>query len=216
MPQERQKLRAADYEVRLLPSRGEAFQQARKFVSDHHYSGGCSNTAVYVHGLFLRGSEDLLGVAMWLPPTKVAAQSVNSDDWRKVLSLTRLAVRADVPANAASFLMSRGMRLIRADARFVTLVTYADEFMQHTGAIYRAANWTYIGEMKPQPRWEDADGRQVAKKATRTRTNAEMQALGYRMVGAYRKHKFVTHLKIQNAGRYQNPLAWLLIAAIMD
>lgn len=194
------KLRAADYEVREIPKPGAQWQAARAFVAEHHYSGGCSNTCVYAHGLYRRGSAELLGVAMWLPPTKVAAQSVNKDDWRRVLSLTRLAVRADVPSNAATFLMARGIRLIRQDGRFVSLVTYADEFMRHTGAIYRAANWTYVGEMAAQPRWEDADGRQVAKQATKTRTNAQMKALGYRMVGTFKKHKFIMHLKQQRKG----------------
>ncbi|WP_242136958.1 hypothetical protein [Sphingomonas sp. TREG-RG-20F-R18-01] len=212
-------LRASEFEVREIPKPGAQWAAARLFVAEHHYSGGCSNTCVYAHGLYRCGSGELLGVAMWLPPTKVAAQSVNKDDWRKVLSLTRLAIRADVPSNAATFLMARAIRLIRQDGRFVSLVTYADEFMRHTGAIYRAANWTYIGEMAAQPRWEDGEGRQVAKQATRTRTNSEMIALGHRMVGSFKKHKFVMHLKIQRQGDRRpirlsndNAFAWFAIA----
>lgn len=182
-------LRASEWDVRTT-----SLALGADFIRQHHYSKGCSNTAVYVHGLFPRGSDELMGVAQWLPPTRVAAESVNKDNWQRVLSLTRLAVHPEVPTNGASFLMSRSMRLIEREGRFISLVTYADEFMQHTGAIYRAANWHYVGLMKGFPRWEDAEGRQVARKATRSRTNAEMRALGYRCVGTYRKHKFVKHL----------------------
>jgi hypothetical protein len=84
--------------------------------------------------------------------------------------------------------------LIKKDKRFVSLVTYADEAMHHTGAIYKATNWTYIGRMGPYPRWVDADGRQRAPKATKNRTKAEMEALGYTKVGTYYKHKFVINL----------------------
>ena len=189
MPSE-EVLKASDYEVRTVP-----LSQGRAFIIAHHYSKGCSNTAVYVHGLFKKGYEELLGVAQWLPPTRVAAESVNRENWQRVLSLTRLAVHPDVPKNGATFLMARSMRLIEQDQKWVSLVTYADEFMGHTGAIYRAANWEYIGLMKPNPRWEDAQGRQVARKATKSRTNAEMEALGYRLVGSYRKHKFVRHFR---------------------
>jgi hypothetical protein len=84
--------------------------------------------------------------------------------------------------------------LIRADGRFTSLVTYADEYMGHTGAIYRASNWDYVGRTGPYPRWETADGRQVATKATVNRTKAKMEALGHRRVGSYYKHKFVKHL----------------------
>lgn len=185
-------LRASDYEVRPVP-----LAEGRAFIIAHHYSKGCSNTAVYVHGLFRKNDDTLLGVAQWLPPTRVAAESVNRDQWQRVLSLTRLAVHPDVPKNGATFLMARSMRLIEQDQKWVSLVTYADEFMGHTGAIYRAANWEYVGLMKPNPRWEDAEGRQVARKATKSRTNAQMEALGYRLVGSYRKHKFVKHFKLR-------------------
>lgn len=207
------KLRAKDYEVREV-----APDEARAFAVAHHYSKGCSNTRVYSHGLYRRGELDLLGVAIWLPPTKVAAQSVNRDQWQKVLSLTRLAVRPDVPSNAATFLMARSIRLIRQDGRFVSLVTYADDFMGHTGAIYRASNWTYVGFMKGSPRWEDPSGKQVARKATVSRTDAEMVALGYRNVGVFGKHKFVMHLRHQRAGLYppifHNDNAYLLWALV--
>ena len=183
------KLRAKDYDVRDVAAR-----EAREFVAAHHYSKGCSNTRVYSHGLYRCGEADLLGVAIWLPPTKVAAQSVNREAWQKVLSLTRLAVRPDVPSNAASFLMARSIKFIRQDGRFVSLVTYADDFMGHTGAIYRATNWTYVGQMKGSPRWEDADGRQVARKSTVSRNDAQMRELGYRNVGTFGKRKFTMHL----------------------
>lgn len=209
------KLRSSDYEVRdVSPA------EARDFIIRHHYSRGCSNTRVYSHGLYRRSGTELLGVAIWLPPTKVAAQSVNKAKWQQVLSLTRLAIHPDVPCNAATFLMSRSIRLIRQDGRFVSLVTYADEFMQHTGAIYKASNWTYVGFMKGSPRWEDAEGRQVAKKSTVSRTDQQMRDLGYRNVGTYGKHKFIMHLRIQQKGKRRplifnndNAILWWAVAA---
>lgn len=186
------RLCAQDYDVRPVPLR-----EARAFIVQHHYSKGCSHTAVYVHGLFRKADNALVGVAQWLPPTRVAAESVNRENWTRVLALSRLAVHPDVPQNGASYLMSRSIRLIQLDQKWVSLVTYADDFMGHTGQIYRATNWEYVGHMKGSPRWEDANGRQVAKKATVTRTNAEMQALGYKMVGNFGKHKFVKHLHIR-------------------
>lgn len=218
-PPLQEKIRAEDYEVRPIKGQGTTWAEAREFIAEHHYSGGCSKTAVYVHGLYRVGSTELLGVAMWLPPTRVAAESVNKDQWRKVLSLSRLVVHPDVPGNAATFLMARSIRLIRQDARFVSLVTYADEFMDHTGAIYKASNWTYAGTGQPQPRWEDKTGRQVSNRSTTTKTNAQMRERGYNFVGRYRKHKFVMHLKIQRKGgrrpivfENDNWLLWFAIA----
>ena len=180
---------AKDFCVKDIPC-----QQGRQFIIEYHYAKGCSRTAVYMHGLFRKDSDQLLGVAQWLPPTRVAAESVNRDNWRRVLALSRLVIHPDVPTNGASFLMGRSMRIIKSNKKWMSLVTYADDFMGHTGQIYRATNWLYMGRMKGNPRWEDKNGRQVAKQSTVSRSNAEMVLLGYKKVGTFAKHKFVKHL----------------------
>lgn len=167
---------------------------AKRFVSEYHYSGGCSNTSVYRHGLICAKGGSLLGVALWLPPTRVAAESVNRDDWRRVLSLSRLAVHPDVGKNGASLLLGGSIRIIKREGKWKSLVTYADDFMGHTGRIYLATNWQYVGHMKGSPRWEDANGRQVSRKSTKSRSNQQMKDLGFRCVGTFGKHKFVMHV----------------------
>lgn len=184
------RLRKEDWEVRSIP-----LKQAKKFIEEHHYARGSSNTAVYAHGLFRKGGDTLFGVVIWLPPTRVACESVNKAEWKRVLSLTRMAVAPGVPKNACSFLLARSVRIIEKEKRFVSLVTYADESQDHEGRVYRAANWQYVGKMKGSPRWVDpATGRQVAKKSTVSRTDAQMRALGYEMTGVFAKHKYVKHL----------------------
>lgn len=177
------------YEVRDVPH-----AIATSLVRAHHYARGGPNTGVFRHGLFLRGAEEPLGVAWWLPPTKVAAQSV-AEEWRTVLSLTRLVVVPDMPTNAASYLLGASIRMIRRDGRWKHLVTYADEGQGHTGAIYLATNWKYVGMRPGDPVWVTPEGRQVSRKsASNSRTSAEMRALGYRSLGPTRKHKFVMSL----------------------
>lgn len=178
-------------EWRVRPA---SLRDAQSLVREHHYSRGGSNTAVYVHGLYRVDGDELCGVAWWLPPTRVACESVNKGQWKRVLSLTRLVVVPGVPKNACSFLLAHSVRMIRSDGRFVSLVTYADESQGHTGAIYRAAGWQYVGRTGPSQRWVNASGRQVSCKATKNRTKAQMLALGHRPVGSFHKHKFVLHL----------------------
>lgn len=184
-------LNASDYTVRDVPQ-----SIAKDLVERYHYSGGGSLTGVYRHGLFqVYDTETCLGVAWWLPPTKVAAQSVGGDDWRSVLSLTRLVIVPGMPTNAASFLMGRSIRRIKQEARWRHLVTYADEGEGHTGAIYRATNWTEIGVVSRTARWVDPEtGRHVSVKATKSRTKAEMENLGYVRTAPTPKRKFVMHL----------------------
>lgn len=179
--------RRRDYVVDDCP-----LHEAARFISAHHYARGCANTAVYIHGLYR--ASDLVGAALWMPPTKVCAQTVHSD-WRRVLALSRLAVAPGEPQNAASILIGESVRRIRRARKWKALVTFADESQGHTGTIYRATNWRYVGRTKPEPRWEDSAGRQVARKATKTRTRAQMEALGCRMVGKFSKHKFTLVLE---------------------
>lgn len=181
--------RRADYVVRDAP-----LAEVAALVRAEHYAGGTSNTAVYAHGLY-RG-ETLCGAAIWLPPTKPAAMTVHSD-WRRVLALSRLVVTPAEPQNAASLLIGRSVRMIRASRRWAALVSYADCRMNHAGTIYRATNWVDRGLTKPQPCWVDSAGRQVARKATRTRTRAEMLALGHRFLGNFAKRKFVLILEAE-------------------
>jgi len=127
---------------------------ARTLVENFHYAKSSTNTRVYTHGLFRKGEEfwasNCLGVAWWLPPTKNAAIATWKGEWRKVLSLTRLAISPEVPKNGASFLLSQSIKLIDPE-KWHCLVTYADTWRKHTGAIYKATNWEYMGETKPSP-----------------------------------------------------------------
>lgn len=178
--------RRSDYNVRAC-----SFAEGAALIRANHYAGGCANTATHMHGLFRRDTGALVGAAQWLPPTRVAAESVAGTEWRRVLSLSRVVVLEGEPQNATSLLVGRSVRLVARDGRWVALVTYADESQGHTGGIYRATNWRYMGRTKPEPRWLDADGKQVSRKATKSRTAEQMRNLGYAMSGRFSKHKFV-------------------------
>lgn len=82
------------------------------------------------------------------------------------------------------------MRLIDR-LRWPCLVTYADEWQGHTGTIYRAANWQYVGRTTPEATFT-LEGRMLSRKAgRRTRTREQMEELGAVEIGKFAKHKFV-------------------------
>jgi len=182
------RLRKEDWEVRPV-----AIDVARALVMEHHYAKGASNTATHLHGLFRKGSFwdcECVGVAWWIPPTRSAAEATHPDNWQGVLALSRLVVAPDVPKNACTFLLSRSVKLIPAK-EWPCLVTYADDWRGHTGTIYRASNWKYVGKTGAEETFT-IDGVMKARKAGgKTRTRAEMLALGARSEGKHAKHKFV-------------------------
>lgn len=182
------RLRAADYEVANIPTHGEAV----RLVCQWHYSRSCSNTSTYRHGLYVAGlMGELVGCAVWQPPTKAAALATFPDDWQGVLSLSRLVVAPWLPTNAASFLLGRSMRLIDRQ-RWPALVTYADTAQGHTGAIYRATNWVEVGEVPAGDTWTGPSGEQRGRKrAGVTMTVEQMRAAGFVRNAAAPKIKFV-------------------------
>jgi hypothetical protein len=183
------RLRKNEWEVHTV-----GLGMAQRIVETYHYARGGSNTATYRHGLFRAGDwfdEWCQGIAWWIPPTRSAAEATFPENWQGVLCLTRLVIMPSVPANACSFLLSRSRRLIDRK-RWPCLVTYADEWRGHTGAIYRADNWHYEGLTQPERTYQ-IDSRMTARKAgPKTRTHADMLLLGAIMVGKHAKHKF-TH-----------------------
>jgi hypothetical protein len=186
------RLRKADWTVRPV-----SIEAARPFIEAEHYAKGASNTATYLHGLFR--AEDTLfdnqcrGIAWWIPPTKGAAKATFPERWQGVLALSRLAIEPGVPKNACSFLLARSMRLIDREL-WPCLVTYADEWRGHVGTIYMASGWEPMGRTNPE-RVYVLNGRMIARKAgPRTRTHAEMLAMGAECPGAFAKRKF-RHIK---------------------
>jgi hypothetical protein len=188
-------LRKADWTVRDVSK-----PIARRFIRRFHYARGEPNTGVAIHGLFRADAfwdEEVLGVAWWLPPTKPAALHAFPDNWRGVLSLSRLAVHPTVPRNGPTFLLGSSMRLIDRQ-RWPCLLTFADERMGHTGAIYEGTNWTRSGKTKSEAGFE-LGGVQIARKAgPKTRTVNEMAALGAIRLEPSEKHRFL-HIIEQEA-----------------
>lgn len=178
-------LRRSDYQVQEV-----TLAATQEFIREYHYSRGGSNTRVFSHGLFRMGDSQLLGVAWWIPPTKAAAMATFPEDWKRVLALSRLAILPGMPTNSASFLLSRSIAEIRRSKKWACLVTYADTWRGHTGAIYRATNWEYRGLTSPSAVYVK-DGRMGSRKAgPKTRTHQGMLDLGYDLVGRFPKHKF--------------------------
>lgn len=182
-----EQLRKADWRVDTIQ-----LGQGQELVGELHYARGSANTATFRHGIFRVEEWPFFarGAALWLPPTRPAAEASWDGDWRRVLALSRFVLTPAVPKNGASYLLSRSVRMIRQSRAWDCLVTYADEWQCHEGTMYRAAGWEYVGLTKPE-RVYVKDGRMIARKAgPKTRTHAEMLALGAECVGSYRKHKF--------------------------
>lgn len=172
--------------------RAASHAEAVELVERCHYAQGAPNTGVYRHGLFRDDwSDKLMGVAIWLPPTKPAALSVAPEHWRGVLGLSRFVLDPSVPFNGASFLLGRSMRRIDR-GRWPVLLTYADTSEGHIGTIYKATNWECLGPVPAGDVWVNQLGEQRGRKrGGRNYLASEMRALGFNRKPAAPKIKYV-------------------------
>lgn len=162
----------------------------REMVVKHHYSRGGSNTAVYTFGVVPIAGGDSVAVSWWIPPTKTCGGSVWPRAPQSVLALSRLVCTPSAPKNTPSFLLAHSQRQIDR-TRWPVLITFADKWQGHTGAIYKAAGWIACGMTKPE-RTYTKDGVMIARKAgPHTRTHNEMIALGCELVGSYSRYRWV-------------------------
>lgn len=189
------RIKRADCRVETIP-----LSEAQFLVEHFHYAKGGANTATFRHGLIWRGS--IVGVAWWIPPTRNAARANYPDNWKAVLALSRLVIAPGVPANAPTLLLGASVRLIRKDPRWEYLLTYADEWRGHTGHIYRAAGWDYLGKTSPEAVYVSADGVMMGRKrGPRTYRYDEMLAMGFELKGRFAKHRFGKRLlKVPSSG----------------
>lgn len=147
---------ASEWEVRPC----DVFD-ARNLVGKLHYGGDpkAMKSSSYIHGLYRSGEwfgAECLGVAAWCNAVNL---SKRFELPAGPLMLTRLAVHPDVPTNGASFLLGRSMKMIDRQT-WPVLVTYADTGQGHTGAIYKATNWTYDGMGGSVVYYRESDGHQ--------------------------------------------------------
>jgi hypothetical protein len=114
-------------------------------VRRHHYSAEAAGGLLYCHGLYRVADGEwgapLWGAALWMNAVNLSRRF---DLPAGALMLHRLVCVPEAPRNAASFLLAHSMRLLDRSA-WPVLVTYADSAQGHSGAIYRATNWTDDG-----------------------------------------------------------------------
>jgi hypothetical protein len=125
----------------------------RKFLSKWHYSDYVNIQAKHTFCLFREGNfgiPEMIGVCIY---TRPAGPSAGQSYWPqapdKVLELRRLCLIDDTPKNAESFFVGWTIRWLKKNTDWEYIISYADEEQGHSGVIYRASNFEYLGKTSP-------------------------------------------------------------------
>lgn len=107
--------------------------------------------------LAMRHDKEFVGMVIYSLPPRGTLVRYGMETWE----LARLWVDDTVPHNAETWLISQSVRHIKTNHPAVRLlVSYADPSVNHSGTIYKAANWTKDGrtdDNRKAPRFDFED-----------------------------------------------------------
>jgi hypothetical protein len=135
----------------------------RNFLKKWHYSDYVNIQAKHTFCLFRDGNfgiPEMIGVCIYTRPAGPSAgQSYYPKDPMRVLELRRLCLIDDTPKNAESYFIGKTLRWLRKNTDWEFILSYADPEQGHSGVIYKASNFNYLGETKVGKTLE-VDGKQ--------------------------------------------------------
>jgi len=135
-----------DFTVEQIPRKSLV-----SFIEKHHYSHNVNGVqSLYHYGLYREGNFGLpmmIGAMMYaypsMPATAAKYNPINPD---KCLELRRLVCIDDTPKNTESYFIGQTFKLLKQTTDMEVIVSFADQHHGHTGVIYKASNFDYLGE----------------------------------------------------------------------
>jgi len=137
----------------------------------------------------------LLGVAVFGYTISPESRDICGRENRSLaICLERGACVPDAPDHAASFLISRAVKLAAADKGWRIFYAYSDPEAGEVGTVYQATNWLYLGTSKPRVDWLLPDGERITERTQRRRglNTEQTRAAGWQQIERAPRHKYVT------------------------
>jgi hypothetical protein len=146
----------------------------RKFIETNHYSKNINGVKISVCFKLLHG-EELIGAALFGEMSTTAWKRFGTSE-KDVLELRRLVLVDDTPRNTESWFLSRILKLLRASTKYKICVSYADPNHGHTGIIYKATNFVFMGMSGRDVGFKDTEtGKIYHSRALRTKYKGDFK-----------------------------------------
>lgn len=122
-----------------------------QFIEKHHYSHNVNGVqSLYHFGLYGEGNFGLpkmIGAMMYaIPSMPATASKYNPINPDKCLELRRLVCIDDTPKNTESYFIGKTFKWLKSFTDMEVIVSFADQHYGHSGTIYKATNFDYLGE----------------------------------------------------------------------
>ena len=127
-------------------SKHEALECMKKW----HYLGDKNFIASYNFGVFY--TNILYGCISFGPPSawETVYGIFKNKDQHDIFEIKRLALSNELPKNSESRVIAIAIKLLKRITKIKAIITYADSRVGHTGIIYRASGFKYLGLTVPK------------------------------------------------------------------
>jgi len=139
-------------QVRPIP-----LMAAKALLVREHYLHSMPGGTRLAFGVFM--GNRLMGTITFGVGPYLAHRLVEGASPDDCLTLTRLWLSDELPANSESRVLGIALRALKKHSSVKFLVTYADPSQGHSGTIYQATGWTYTGLSEAMPLYDLGDGK---------------------------------------------------------
>ena len=138
-----------DFTVEEVPRKA-----VKGFIEKYHYSQNINGIQSYYHfGLYTDGNFGLpkmIGAMLYgIPSMPATARKYNPINPSRCMELRRLVCIDDTPKNTESYFIGQTFKWLKKNTDIEVIVSFADEEEGHTGVIYKATNFDYLGTTSP-------------------------------------------------------------------
>ena len=135
-----------DFTVEEVPRKA-----VKGFIEKYHYSQNINGIQSYYHfGLYTDGNFGLpkmIGAMLYgIPSMPATARKYNPINPSRCMELRRLVCIDDTPKNTESYFIAKSMKWLKHNTDVEVIVSFADQHHGHSGVIYKASNFNYLGE----------------------------------------------------------------------
>lgn len=119
-------------------------REIRDFIEEWHYSQSI-NGVMSTYCFKLMHENNIIGGMLYgrMGMANTWKKYVDSED--KILELRRLCCIDDTPKNTESYFIGKTLRWLKNNTTVEKIISYADMDYNHTGIIYKASNFEYLG-----------------------------------------------------------------------
>ena len=157
-------------------------QEISDFIETNHYSKSI-NGCISDYCFKLTYEDIIIGAAFFGRMAMRNQYKKYSDKPEDIIELRRLCCIDDTPRNTESYFISKMMRYLRLNTAIKKVVSYADQEHGHTGIIYKASNFQYLG-MTKGAKVIMLNGRSYHDKSIRTMYNGKLKPFAQRIKDA--------------------------------